>query len=171
MNSFMKYDSRLSSTLHVLLHMAHAEQPLTSEALAKMLHTNPVVVRRTLAGLRERGFVAAEKGHGGGWTLAKSLESLTLYDVYEALGEPTLFALGHRSDRPECLVEQAVNAAINETLGEAEALIVAKLRAVTLSALYADCAQRLPMAHKTHFHGTQPASAAGVLPRHNEEAQ
>ena len=50
----MKRDSRLSSMLHLLIHMAQAGQPLTSEALARMLKTNPVLVRRTLAGLRGR---------------------------------------------------------------------------------------------------------------------
>jgi Rrf2 family protein len=138
MNSFMKSNSQLSSTLHVLLHMAHAERPLTSEDLAKMLHTNPVVVRRTLAGLRERGYVAAAKGHGGGWTLARPLTEITLYDVYAALGGPGLFALGHRSERPECLVERAVNAALDETLAEAEALVLARLREITLARLSAD---------------------------------
>ena len=52
-------DSKLSSVLHVLLHMAHADAPLTSDQLARMLGTNPVVVRKTLAGLRDSGFVVA----------------------------------------------------------------------------------------------------------------
>jgi DNA-binding IscR family transcriptional regulator len=152
MNSYMKSDSRLSSVLHLLLHMSHATRPLTSEELSRMLHTNPVVVRRTLGGLRVRGFVAAEKGHGGGWTLARPLDSITLYDVYEALGEPVLFALGHRSDRPECLVEQAVNAALDATLAEAETLVLKRLRQVTLATLAADFSQRFPKALDEHPH-------------------
>jgi DNA-binding IscR family transcriptional regulator len=43
--------------------------------------TNPVVFRRTLAGLREAGFVRSEKGHGGGWMLAKPLAKVSLLDV------------------------------------------------------------------------------------------
>ena len=48
----MKRDSKLSSVLHVLLHLAHSERPMTSEQMAAMLGTNPVLVRRVLAGLR-----------------------------------------------------------------------------------------------------------------------
>ena len=48
---------------------------MTSEALAKCLGTNPVVVRRTMGSLREAGLVAAERGHGGGWRLAADLSS------------------------------------------------------------------------------------------------
>jgi DNA-binding IscR family transcriptional regulator len=62
----MRNDSRLSRMLHVLLHMARHDGPITSEAIGMMLGTNPVVVRRTLAGLRDAGYVRSDKGHGGG---------------------------------------------------------------------------------------------------------
>src|SRR3546814_1535501 len=71
----MRQDSRLSRMLHVLLHMAQHDRPATSEAIAKMLRTNPVVVRRTMAGLREAGYVRSVKGHGGGWSIARDLAS------------------------------------------------------------------------------------------------
>jgi Rrf2 family protein len=152
----MKADSRLSSALHVMLHMAHAGRPLTSEELAKMLRTNPVVVRRTLGGLRAQGYLASEKGHGGGWTLARALETITLHDVYEALGEPEVFAIGHRSERPACLVEQAVNAALDQAIAEAEALVRARLRQVTL----ADLAKEFDReAAQRRDHGPHPHQA------------
>jgi DNA-binding IscR family transcriptional regulator len=152
----MKRDSRLSSMLHALLHLAHAAGPLPSETLAKMLRTHPVVVRRTLAGLRERGLVAAGKGHGGGWVLARPLEAVTLYDVYESLGEPALFALGNRSEETPCLVEQAVNAALDETFAEAQAVLVARLEAVTLAALSDEITRRHPGACEEEPHAREP---------------
>jgi Rrf2 family protein len=154
----MKRDSRLSSMLHILLHMAHGGRPLTSEELARMLHTNPVLVRRTLAGLRERGLVSSEKGHGGGWVIARPLDAVTLYDVYEALGEPELFAIGHRSEQSQCLVEQAVNASLDQTLAEAEALVLARLREVTLAALSEEFNRRHPSAHLGRSHVPFPES-------------
>ena len=84
----MKRDSRLSGVLHVLLHMAEVEGPVTSEAMARAMQTNPVVIRRIMAGLRDAGFVRSEKGHGGGWTIARDLAAITLREVYMALGEP-----------------------------------------------------------------------------------
>src|SRR5690606_36795394 len=81
-----KRDSKLSGVLHVLLHMAEQPRPITSEVLAKAMCTNPVVIRRIMAGLRAQGYVRAEKGHGGGWTIACDLEKMTLRDVYNALG-------------------------------------------------------------------------------------
>lgn len=139
----MKRDSRLSGVLHVLLHLAEAKRPVPSEVLAGAMQTNPVVVRRVLGGLRDRGLVRSEKGHGGGWTVACDLTKVTLRDVYEAVGEPAMFAMGHRTEAPECLVEQAVNAALDDAFGDAEALLLDRFGRVTLAALSADFHARM----------------------------
>ena len=131
----MKADSRLSVTLHVLLHMAERDTPMTSAELAAHMGTNPVVVRRTMAGLRERGFVRSEKGHGGGWEIACDLDKLTLKDIYDALGAPQLLAIGLNLEHPECLVEQAVNHALSSAFRDAEALLITRLADVTLAEL------------------------------------
>jgi Rrf2 family protein len=139
----MKRDSRLSGVLHVLLHMAKQSGPATSEVLAKAMSTNPVVIRRIMAGLREQGYVRSEKGHGGGWTLARDLAEITLRDIYDALGRPSLLAMGNRTETPGCLVEQAVNTALDKAFHDAEALLLARFGEVTLAALSTDFHARL----------------------------
>lgn len=134
----MKADSRLSVTLHVLLHMAERDKPMTSAELAAHMGTNPVVVRRTMAGLRERGLVRSEKGHGGGWEIACDLAQVTLRDIYDALGAPTLLAVGINLEHPACLVEQAVNRSLTSAFRDAEALLISRLADVTLAELAAD---------------------------------
>ncbi|MCX5515211.1 transcriptional regulator [Kaistia algarum] len=139
----MRSDSRLSRMLHVLIHMDESDGPLTSDTIARMLGTNPVVVRRTMAGLRDKGYVHSGKGHGGGWTLARRLDEITLRDVYRSLGEPSVFALGPTADHPRCLVEQAVNAAVDEALDEAEALLLRRFAAVSVGDIARDFRARL----------------------------
>lgn len=141
----MKRDSRLSGLLHVLLHMAGRDEPVTSENLARIMQTNPVVIRRIMAGLRKRGYVRSGKGHGGGWAMACDLADITLRDVHEALGEPELLAIGHRTEAPSCLVEQAVNAALADSFREAEAMLLARLGTITLARLHADFSARLAL--------------------------
>jgi Rrf2 family protein len=131
----MNKDTRLSDVLHVLLHMAQFDEPLTSEVLAKSMGTNPAVFRRTMAGLREAGHVHSGKGHGGGWQLARPLNQITLLAVYEALNRPTLFAIGNRSDHPDCLIEKSVNAALSDTMAQAQALFIERFGQVTLDQL------------------------------------
>ncbi|TDR90195.1 Rrf2 family transcriptional regulator [Enterovirga rhinocerotis] len=146
----MRRDSRLSGVLHVLLHMAELDGPVTSEALGVIMQTNPVVVRRIMAGLRDEGLVASEKGHGGGWRIVCDLCSVTLRDIYDALGAPDLFAIGNRTEAPGCLVEQAVNAAMDGAVRDAEALLLSRLGEVTLAALSADFHRRMA-AHRPAF--------------------
>jgi Rrf2 family protein len=134
----MRSDSRLSRMLHVLLHMARHDQPFTSEHLSRMLRTNPAVVRRTMAGLRQAGYVRSEKGHGGGWTMACDLSSITLLDVHRAVGGPRLFTIGNENENPECAVERVVNAALSDALKQAEALLVSELGLVSLADLAGD---------------------------------
>jgi DNA-binding IscR family transcriptional regulator len=139
----MMKDSRLSAVLHALLHMAEHDGPMTSETLAICMTTNAAVARRTMAGLREMGLVTSEKGHGGGWRIARDLEHVSLRDIYDALGAPRIFAIGHKTESPVCLVEQAVNDALGDAMREAEALLVRRLGDATLAALSADFHRRL----------------------------
>ncbi|WP_395396205.1 Rrf2 family transcriptional regulator (plasmid) [Novosphingobium sp. BL-8A] len=131
----MRNDSRLSRMLHVLLHMARHDGPMTSETIARMLGTNAVVVRRTMAGLRDAGYVRSEKGHGGGWAIAADLEMVSLLDVHRAVGGPRIFAIGSEHSNPHCAVEKVVNAAVEDALRDAKALLVARLGAVSLAEL------------------------------------
>ena len=129
-----------------MLHMAEKQEPVTSEVLARAMNTNPVVIRRILAGLREQGYVRSEKGHGGGWSLACNLAEITLRDIYTALGCPSLLVMGNRTEAPGCLVEQAVNTALDQAFHDAETLLLTHLGEITLAMLSADFHNRL-MAH------------------------
>lgn len=139
----MPNDNRLSRLLHLLIHLDRHEGAATSERLAAMLSTNPVVVRRMMAGLREMGLVASEKGHGGGWSLARPLAGITLLDVHRALGSPAAFAIGMARDDPACLVEQAVNDRLADAMKEAETLLLSRFAAVTLADIADDFEARM----------------------------
>jgi DNA-binding IscR family transcriptional regulator len=123
--------------------MSQQPEPMTSELLARSMDTNPVVIRRVLAGLREAGYVRSEKGHGGGWSLACDLSKITLRDIYEALDSPSLLAIGNRTEAPGCLVEAAVNARLSQAFQDAEALLLVRFSEVTVAMLRDDVRARL----------------------------
>jgi DNA-binding IscR family transcriptional regulator len=123
--------------------MAQRPGPMISEVLARAMDTNPVVIRRIMAGLRDEGYVQSEKGHGGGWTLACDLSKVTLRDIYEALGSPSLLAIGNRTESPGCLVEAAVNAQLSKSFHDAEELLLARFGEVTVAMLSDDVRARL----------------------------
>lgn len=127
----MKRDSRLARMIHVLIHMGLLGGRETSETIAKMLNTNPVVVRRTMAALKRKGVVDSEGGRGGGWVLLRSLDDLTVLDIQKALDEGEILAAGLSEDHPTCPVERAANAALVQAFDKAESALLdefAKLR-------------------------------------------
>lgn len=147
----MKRDSRLSNVLHALLHMAEHDGPMSSEMLAQCISTNPVVVRRTMGLLRDRGIVSSAKGHAGGWSIAADFRTVTIRQLYEALGEPVMFAMGNRNDDATCLVEQSVNAVLDDAFVEAERLLLERFASVTLADLAAEFSRR----HTAHRKGAK----------------
>lgn len=140
----MKRDSKFSIALHILAHLAEAgTRPTTSEDLAAHLCTNPVVVRRSLAGLREAGIVASAKGHGGGWTVARPAAEITLGEVYATLGERGELVAAHEPEPHGCLIAATVEQALDGFYAEVEALLLRRLAAITLADLAADFHRRL----------------------------
>ena len=144
----MKSSSRFSVALHVLVHLAQrAGQPVTSADLAACIGTNPVVVRRTMAGLREAGVVASTPGHGGGWTLARPAADVSLRDVYAALGERLLIAVDFAGPAEGGRVARAVAGTLDEFLDDAEALLAARLARITVADLATRVHQLTPYDH------------------------
>jgi len=131
----MRKDSRLSRMLHILIHMDNMTEAATSDHIATMLNTNPVVVRRTMGCLREQGYVTSVKGHGGGWRLNVKLEDITLLDIHNALGEISVFTIGLSDEHTQCPIEQAVNRELDSVLKASEKLLLARFGEVTLAKL------------------------------------
>jgi Rrf2 family protein len=150
----MKRNSQLAASLHALIHMAEHDAPMTSEELALCFDTNPVVVRRTMAGLREAGIVASGGGRGGGWTLKRLPADISLLDVYRGLGEPTLFHVGPREASSPCLIDHAVVDTMAPAFDEAEALLLKRLASITLADIAAEYHTRATRVKKGKRHAT-----------------
>lgn len=149
----MRTDTRLFRILHVLLHMVRDNRTYTSDELAKMLDTNPVLVRRTMAALRDQGYVRSERGHGGGWQLSCDLEKVSLLDIYLAIDKPTMFNIGASERGSDCQIEKIVNESISEALDEAENLILKRFGEVRLAMLNSELDKLEPKASlKKHKH-------------------
>ena len=127
-------DTRLARMMHVLVHMHLLGGSETSEVIARMLNTNPVVVRRTMGLLRDAGLVSSAGGRSGGWSLAKPPETVTMLDVHRALAGQ-VFAINCSNDHPNCPVEQTVNHLIEHALHKAEAALSDQLSRVTVEAI------------------------------------
>jgi Rrf2 family protein len=132
----MKRNSKLSLALHALGHMALRAAPMTSEQIAAQNGTNPVVVRRVLGLLRDGGLVRSEKGHAGGWSLARAADDIKVSDVYLAIGERFLAPASRGAENPpHCAIERTLHATVDDALAEAELLLVERLSGPSIRTL------------------------------------
>lgn len=96
---------------------------MTSEDIARHNATHAVVVRRVLGRLRVAGIVRSDKGHAGGWSLARPADAITVADVYAAIDEPFLRpAPGPRADKG-CAIVMALQSTVDAAMTEAEAVL------------------------------------------------
>ncbi len=131
----MKRNSRLSLALHTLGHMAiDPKRMRTSADIAEHSGTNPVVVRRVLGTLRQAGLLQSEKGHAGGWRLAMAPETITLADVYTALGEQ-LFHHEVAPEKIDCSVEHDLFDRVSSVMSELEAVLIERLSSTSIATI------------------------------------
>lgn len=77
---------------------------VTSDEIAGILNTNPVIIRRLVSKLKSAGLVTSLRGKTGGYQLAKPAASMSLLDVFLAVegDKVDFFALANRDNRPGC---------------------------------------------------------------------
>lgn len=152
----MKRASKLSLALHTLGHMAaRPEALMTSAGIAVQNGTHPVVVRRVLGLLRDRGLVQSARGHDGGWRLARPAAEITLAEVYLAIGEPFLTPRSLAGELDEhCAVVRTMAGVLTLAMAEAEAVLTRHLQARTLADLGA-AMQGCGSGHAGAFHSPE----------------
>ncbi|NYJ03317.1 DNA-binding IscR family transcriptional regulator [Nocardioides thalensis] len=124
----MSATSRLTNAVHALCWLelaARRGRPrLTSAEIAASLASHPVQVRRDLAPLRRAGLVeVAGKGPGGGWSLTRPADAITLQEVSAALGESGPFALHPHLPNQECPVGAGIAPVLDEVYAAVQSAI------------------------------------------------
>lgn len=129
----MQLSTRFSVAIHVLALLAEtSDGPLTSDTLAETVSTNPVVIRRVLAFMRRQRLVSSMRGAHGGWRLVRAPESITLREVYRALGLGPVLAL-HAGLRPQRVIGYGVHATMVDVFDNAQLALESALASVTIA--------------------------------------
>lgn len=139
---------RFTMAAHMLGMLActgrEAHGPLTSEEMAHSIQTNPVVVRRLLRDLARAGLVETKRGVGGGVSLARAAERITLREVYEAVEEGAEL-LGRYPTGPSrtCNLAPVVAEYLDDVVGRAEAAFKESLAATTVAEMSREVGARM----------------------------
>lgn len=115
----MNTNQRFAISVHALTLLASSEGPLTSAAIANSVDTNPVVIRRTMASLREYGLVGSKSGAHGGWHLLRKPKQIALRDVYRSLGEEDVLAI-HAHPNKYCPIGKNIKGTLQKVFHEAQ---------------------------------------------------
>jgi len=100
---------------HALVLLAHCgTKGATSDDIAKSASTNPARVRRVLAPLVRAGIVAGREGGGGGYTLGRTPDAITLGDVFTAVEEGPVLPAHPRAPNTRCPIGAGITTALEE---------------------------------------------------------
>src|SRR6266404_7286827 len=136
---FMAVNSRLASAIHIMSFIAHAgDDGNTSEAIAKSLKTNPVVVRKILKLLEREGLVALRQGRHGGVGLRHPPSRITLGQISKA-DESENGVLAKRSQvHDRCVVACAMKRSLGPIFTAANDAVEQALSKTSLAELVRD---------------------------------
>lgn len=134
----MQISTRFPVAIHVLLGIEILKEygKVTSEAIAKSVNTNPVVIRKIMGLLREAGLIEIAAGTGGA-RLLREPERISLLDVYratETVKSEHLFKI-HEDMPPACPVGGNIEELLAGYFADAQAAMESKLGEVSLADL------------------------------------
>lgn len=137
----MQISSRFTIAVHILacIDTFKDEYKITSDFLAGSVNVNPVIIRKILAQLKAKGLVSVQRGSGGA-SIAKPVEEITFYDIYEAVECVEQGELFHFHENPnqKCPVGRNIHHVLDARLIQVQSALEAELRKITLDAVLRD---------------------------------
>ena len=138
----MQITSKFTIAVHIICAIEYFgdSETVTSNFLAGSVGSNPVIVRNVMGNLKEAGIISISQGKSG-IRLAKKLDEISFYDVYEAVdcvaGEG-LFHF-HEIPNPDCPVGKNIHKALDGKLLDVQRSMEDELRRISI----ADIAEHL----------------------------
>lgn len=133
MASFLRMSEAASLAMHAMAMLAaDAERKLSNAEIAERLDASGAHLSKVFQRLGKAGFVRSTPGPGGGFSLARSSDRITLLDIYRAF---------EGSAKPDvCLLSRPVcggNCILGDLLERVNGLVFTRLAETNLSHLAA----------------------------------
>lgn len=112
-------DTKFSVALHSLVMIAESDVPLSSQALARSVGTNPSYIRRVISLLKNAGMISSSQGKIG-YELTRGATEISLLEIYFSVHEVDAISLFqiHKHSNQECPVGMHIERALNPVLGK-----------------------------------------------------
>ena len=128
----MKYSTKLSDTIHLLVFLCLADgERMTSARIAESVKTNPAYIRQLMSALRRGGLITSDRGQANA-ALTRDAEQITMLDIYRAIeGKKPLLHMDIHTN-PECGVGVNIQLAIGDFYREIQDAAEKKMQEITL---------------------------------------
>ena len=137
----MQISSRFTIAIHIFACIATFEKDykITSEFLASSINVNPVIIRKLLSQLKAAGLVTVTRGSGGA-AIAKPLEEITLFDIYQAVDCVEHGELFHFHENPslQCPVGRNIHRVLDDKLERIQNAMEQEMKAITVADIIRD---------------------------------
>ncbi len=137
----MQISSRFTIAIHIFACIATFEKDykITSEFLASSVNVNPVIIRKLLSQLKAAGLVTVTRGSGGA-AVAKPLEEITLFDIYQAVDCVEHGELFHFHENPslQCPVGRNIHRVLDDKLERIQNAMEQEMKAITVADIIRD---------------------------------
>jgi len=131
----MQISKRFTIAVHVLICIEtfKNDYKVTSDLLASSVNVNPVIIRRLLQQLKKAGLINVKRGSGGA-DIEKSLEEITLLDIYNAVECVENGELFHFHERPNqlCPVGKNIHLLLDARLKEIQKAMEKEMKSVSI---------------------------------------
>jgi DNA-binding IscR family transcriptional regulator len=126
-------NTRFATVIHILTILAkYPTEWLNSDWIAESININPVIVRKELGALQEKGWVTSRKGKDGGTMLNVASDNITLADIYKIVKNSEVLGKKNLNPNPKCPVGKDINQKLETLSVETDELVLASLQGKTL---------------------------------------
>ena len=137
----MQISSRFTIAVHIFacIDTFEKDHKITSDFLASSINVNPVIIRKILSSLKKSHLLNVQRGTGG-TTIAKPLDQITLYDIYqsvECIENNELFHF-HENPNTNCPVGKNIHNILDDKLIRVQKAMEDELSAITLKDIIED---------------------------------
>ncbi len=133
----MQITSRFTFAIHTMLCIAYfsEKRKVTSNFISLSTNANPVIIRRILGQLKKAGLVTVSAGVGGA-KLAKSIEDITLFDIFYAVEAVSKdFFNFHTNPNCQCPVGKNIHTILDGHLSEIQLAMNEQMKKTNLKML------------------------------------
>lgn len=141
----MQISSRFTIAIHVLtcIYIFQKKHKITSDFLAGSVNVNPVVIRKLLKQLKNADLIQVTRGSGG-TSITKSIEDITLFDIYlavECVENGQLFHF-HENPNPACPIGNNIHSVLDNKLLQIQHSMENEMKKITIADIINDMKKR-----------------------------